>query len=286
MKNLTEDYTGPMILFLDIEIMRDYDAIIDRLDYMYYKQQVMKADMSILTVFGYRWFHEDETKFLSLDQYDSEESFIKAVYEVLSQADIMIAHFGDRFDKKYLQSKMLITLDKGLQHLKSVDTCRIAKQYLYLASNSLKGLAKTLGVKCKTELPWSYWQQMEQYQYFFIPGQEHKGKYDRKLWDDMIEYCINDVDVLYECTMRLSPYIPSTAALSIALFDKGNLKQKDNKYICHNINCKGRALKKHSTRSVLTTNCFYNRYQCLKCGTVYRSNIKSKNNPNCARKVK
>jgi len=154
---------------------------------------------------------------------------------VLEQADILVAHHGDRFDLPMFQGRLLINGLNPLPKICSIDTLKIARRHFKLNSNKLDYLAKVLGYKGKTENPKGLWKRT-----FF--GEEKAlrimGKYNK-----------NDVDILTYVFEKLMPFIPHK------LLKRDILE-------CKNEICDGNMVKK----GFLDTNKGrYQRYRCKLC---------------------
>ena len=78
---------------------------------------------------------------------------IKTLHDVLSEADIIIAHNGDKFDSKKFNTRAIAYGLPPIEPKKSVDTLKIARRRFAFTSNKLSYLAKFLGVESKDESP-------------------------------------------------------------------------------------------------------------------------------------
>ncbi len=83
---------------------------------------------------------------------------VTEIRKVLEDADMLIYHFGDRFDFPFIRTRLarwgLPNLDKPL----TFDTCSVARKNLSIKSNSLKSLAYFFGLKeSKMEIPHDTW---------------------------------------------------------------------------------------------------------------------------------
>lgn len=82
---------------------------------------------------------------------DDDTSIVRALAAAISEADYIVAHNGDRFDIKELNSRALLLGLPPIAKVRSIDTLKVAKKHLRLASNSLRYLAKALKVSPKGE---------------------------------------------------------------------------------------------------------------------------------------
>lgn len=79
---------------------------------------------------------------------------VKTLHEKLQEADIIVAHNGDKFDLKYFNTRCLFHGLTPIAKPITVDTYKVAKKNFNFNSNRLDYIAKFLGVgeKIKTHL--------------------------------------------------------------------------------------------------------------------------------------
>jgi DNA polymerase elongation subunit (family B) len=83
---------------------------------------------------GYRQNPRDDAKLL------------KTIWDVLNEADVVVAHNGDKFDLKKLTARFIIQGMRPPAPYKTIDTKKIASSIAGFSSNRLNDLAKALGV--------------------------------------------------------------------------------------------------------------------------------------------
>jgi len=138
----------PRILLFDIECT-------PMLGYTWgkWQQNVLKftEDWWMLS-FAYRWYGTNEkVKVRSLpmfpgyeDDLKNDEHLVKEMWELMNEADIVIAHNGDKFDVKKVNARFAV---HGLPRPtpgQSVDTLKVARQSFAFSSNSLNDLGQFL----------------------------------------------------------------------------------------------------------------------------------------------
>jgi len=133
---------------------------------------------------SYKWAGEDQVYTLAWDEEQNDKFLIEQFAEVLKEADMIIAHNGDRFDIRWLRGRAAHHRIPMLPKYKQYDTLKVAKSKFSLNSYSLKYLAKFLKVgddKMRTR-----------------PGlwDDVCLENDRDALNEMIEYCEKDVEVL------------------------------------------------------------------------------------------
>lgn len=155
-------------LIWDIEIMHSYDESYQaRLYTGWIDRSVrMSADVSYVSHIGYKWLGEKDVYCLDLSMdpnFDrsnptaSEKWLLSQAVSLFKEADHLVAHFGDAFDRRYLTAKFLKHKLPTIPHaplLKQTDTCKLARQHLKLSSNRLDNIASFLGVAMKKSKNW------------------------------------------------------------------------------------------------------------------------------------
>lgn len=133
---------------------------------------------------SYKWAGEDEVYTLTWDKNQDDSFLITQFAEVLQEADLIVAHNGDRFDIRWLRGRAAHHRIPMLPKYKQFDTMRVAQRQFNLNSYSLKYIAK-----------------------FFKVGEDKMSTRPR-LWEDvclhndrdalidMVTYCEQDVVVL------------------------------------------------------------------------------------------
>lgn len=140
--------------------------------------QIMK-ERAIICV-SYKWLGEDQVYNLSWDKNQDDKFLIEQFVNVLNEADLIIAHNGDRFDIKWLKTRALFHRIPTLPNYKQFDTLKVAKSKLYLNSNRLDYISKFLGFEGKIQTTPDLWNKVVMLN-------------DRKAMNDMLDYCDEDV---------------------------------------------------------------------------------------------
>lgn len=173
----------PKILFFDIE-----SAGVNAL----------KSDLGFVVLFGYKWAHEKEARIIKIARGDlrhfNDKKLLQRASAVFEQADIVVAHFGSVFDRRFIQGRLLINGLPPIPATKMRDTCMIARSVANYSSNRLKHLAKILGLKHqKLENNWpTAWLRVMQGNMTHL--------------NEMAEYCKGDVLALESLYFRLRPF--------------------------------------------------------------------------------
>jgi len=123
---------------------------------------------------------------------DDDSRVVKNLWHMLEEADIVIAHNGDKFDIKKANTRFVLNGMPPVSYYRSVDTLKIAKQNFRFYSNRLNDLAKFFGVPGKIPTDHELWFNAE------------NG--DPEALKQMQVYCDQDIRVLEDVYLKLRPY--------------------------------------------------------------------------------
>jgi DNA polymerase elongation subunit (family B) len=235
----------------------------------------LNANLSAIICFGWRVLGEKGTAKVkstwdfkkwdatTFKQYNDKE-LCKFIYDILSDADGIITHFGSGFDLKFLNSRLRVHGMPPLPPIKHIDTCMISWKRLKLASSRLDSVAAFFGLDQKTDI--------------VRVGKERglplKHKWDlwtlvslgnKKAMALMAEYCAQDVDVLEKVYHHLLPLVSD--------HPNWNLFTDKDVIVCPH--CGSTHVQKRGTHVGKTAT--YQRYQCQECGSWFRVDKKGKN---------
>lgn len=195
--------------------------------------------------FAAKWLHSDEVYYMENRTSDDSE-IVFAMFELLDEADIVVAHNGDRFD-------MPTILGRGLVHgftppspYHTVDTLRVARKKFRFVSNSLANLAEELGLSKKGG-------------HKNFPGFElwlECLRNNEDAWDEMREYNIQDIVTLEEVYLRMLPYINTHPNVVQEVEEDGDI---------HCPKCGSKNIQYRGYYYTKTGLC-YRRFVCLDCG--------------------
>ena len=187
----------PKILIYDIEI-----SLMELYGFGIWGQNFNVMNGSVqhdqfLLCWSAKWLHH--SKIMS-DCVTSQEALDKddirvanSLHKLLNEADIVVAHYGDKFDLPWMRTCFLKHNLNPISSLQSIDTLKSAKKILRFKSNKLDYIAKSLGLEGKFETGFQLWVRCQ------------KG--DPEALRSMTEYCDQDVLVLEKVYLKLRPYI-------------------------------------------------------------------------------
>lgn len=183
-------------------------------------------------------FYEDTSK-------QSEKKMLQKVNNLLDQADMVVGHNVTGFDMKKIRGRSVVHQIPLPSPYKEVDTLFIARKEFGFESNTLEYLATVLKLTNRKSSHKLY------------PGFElwlgvlHKEK---AAWQEMKEYCIQDVDTTEELYLRVRPYARQHPNVAIFLDNEDPTCGK-----CGSSNLQRRGKSRTNTQE-------YQRYQCQDCG--------------------
>jgi len=177
---------------------------------------------------------------------DLEKGVIAQAQKLLDQADVVIAHNGDRFDLTKLMTKFIMFgIDPPSPYL-TIDTLKMARRTFRFTKNTLDHLGHALGFEGKIQIPMMQLQKAIMYDV------------DKKAWDAMRKYNIRDIVLLRDCYKEMAPYDRKLP----------NLGDGDG---CHQ--CGSYDLQKRGIRR-MKSGLERQQYQCNDCG-AYSSALKN-----------
>ena len=242
----------PKILILDIETAPTLGYVWGMFDQNLSPSQVVQE--GYVLCWSAKWLGNKEVMFDSIFNYrknfknnPTDDSLVaKTIWKLLDEADIVVAHNGDNFDLKWLNTIFLKNHLPPVSSYKSIDTLKEAKNNFRFLSNKLEHLVKSLGVgeKMKNE-GFSLWPKC-------MSG-------DPVAWKQMELYNKRDIIILENLYLGMKPFMKH--------HPKFGLFVNEELQIC-NI-CGSKNLKKKGF--AYTSINKYQRFICDDCGASSRS---------------
>jgi DNA-directed RNA polymerase subunit RPC12/RpoP len=125
---------------------------------------------------------------------EDDKKLIQELWKVLDEADIVIAHNGDRFDVPKINTRFLIHGLKPPSPYKTVDTLQVARKVFKFDSNKLDEVGRCLGIGRKlAHTGFHLWQACMQ------------G--DLKAWKKMKRYNGRDIILLERVYFMMRPWM-------------------------------------------------------------------------------
>jgi len=198
-----------------------------------------------------RWYGESEMLHDRIINYPdhfkknptSDLMISKSIWTLLDEADVVIAHNGDNFDLKWLNTCFIKNDLKPVSTYKSVDTLKQAKNNFYFLSNKLDHITKVLSVGEKVRTGgFDLWPKC-------MAG-------DEAAWKLMSRYNKNDVRILEMVYDEMKPFMKNHPNLSLITGDFSGCPD-----------CSGKVIK---YGFAYTNSNKYQRFKCISCGKSLR----------------
>lgn len=180
------------ILLYDIEVSRD---IVEGYGPKHEFRVVKTLRHQELMCFAYKWLGERKVHYVSRHDYATYREFVQALWDILDEADIAIAHNGARFDNK-MANRFFVKEGMGpTSPYKTIDTLQVARGAFKFQSNSLNDLAEFLELGAKKKV--TYADLEDDFLNNPTPRVERLMK----------QYNVQDVVLLEKIYLKLRPYI-------------------------------------------------------------------------------
>lgn len=150
-------------------------------------------------VLGYsaKWLFEAKTMSGILTSKQAinrdDKALVSDIYNLLQQADVVIAHNGDHFDLPKMNTRFLYYDFSPPSPYLTVDTKDTARRAFGFTSNKLDYLARYLGLAVKLETDFALWVKC--------------SKGETEALDYMHKYNTQDIFVLEDVYVKLRPWI-------------------------------------------------------------------------------
>lgn len=249
----------PKVLVFDIETA-PLRAYVWRL----WKQNInptngqLRSEWFLLT-YAAKWLLEDEVISGSLTPEEvakeDDSRLLVDMWNLLNEADIVIAHNGVNFDCAILNGRFLKYGLHPPMPYKVIDTLRHAQKQFNLPSYKLDYLGQYLGIGCKIKTEFDLWINC-------LNG-------DKKALEEMRIYNIQDVRLLEDVYLRMRSYIQPHPNLGLYI--------EDDVECCPS--CTSRNLSWAGNFTTYSNT--YKAFRCNDCGSIGRSGqslFKRKNN--------
>lgn len=218
------------------------------------------ADCNYMISMAYA-FNDGKVKVLSLADYPKtfknnpwdDSKLCEDIYSVFEESDHVVAHYGDKFDRKFVETRLLLNALPTTTGIKQSDTWKIAHRHLKLSNYRLDTLARVLGVGCKSYHEEKWWDWAMQGK---VEGVKLIAKYNK-----------HDVDPLLRGVYKkLLRYDNTGPDLTQLYFDK---TMDSDRFMCPK--CYSTNTIKKNFRYLYTKTAMYQRWRCKDCEFIGRA---------------
>lgn len=238
------------MLFIDIETA----PIIMAAWTLFEANSVWVERDTYIMCFAARWGDQKRTKTFALPDYaryrrdrHDDKDLCRELFEHLDKADVVVAHNGDAFDIKKINSRLAVHGFKPPSPYKTIDTLKFARRTFKFDSNKLDNLGRYLGEGRK--LPntgATLWRGC-------VAGEEAS-------WRTMRRYNAKDVDLLVGVYERLKGWAPSHP--DMRLYQEKPPRNTPDCPTCRSANVQRRGFNIAKVRKS-------ERFQCRDCGSWF-----------------
>jgi hypothetical protein len=145
----------PKVIVFDIET---FPAVVETWGSGMYEQDVIRVLKPWeLASFAYKELGRKQVTCVTRQGEATDKNLVKKLWQVLNDADVVIAHNGDKFDMKKSNTRIIKSELLPYSPGKTIDTLKIAKRHFAFTSNRLNDLGVFLGVGKKAETPRGLW---------------------------------------------------------------------------------------------------------------------------------
>lgn len=255
--------TKPRILLFDIETAPMQAYVWGRYKQFLNSEQVIRE--GFMLCYAAKWLGDDNIMVDALPFYPefsdgSEENAVndkmisESLWDLLNEADIVIAHNAKRFDVKVANTRFLYHNLKPYAPFKIIDTLMMVKGLCKFTSNRLDDLGEYLDVGRKVKHEgFELWTKC-------MDGND-------EAWEKMVEYNIGDIILLEKIYMKLRGWDKKHPSVSLLYED-----DKKRCTVCGSENIEEENFLFHTAVSSFES------YRCNDCGhwNRGRKNIRSK----------
>lgn len=177
-----------------------------------YEQTVLSYERErYMLSFSVKWSDKKRVEVYGLPDYPNykknradDSALCRALWDVLNNADLVVAHNGDRFDLRVANARFLVHGFPPPEPYKTADTLKIVKKYFSFNSNKLDDICKVLGIGSKIHTGgFQLWLDV-------MAG-------DEKAWKKMKDYNKHDVVLLEAVYNKLKAWHVSHPNIAIKM---------------------------------------------------------------------
>jgi hypothetical protein len=248
--------TSARILIIDIETAPIRAKVWDIWNQNINLEQI-DNDWFILT-WSAKWLFEKKVYSARLTGKEAiqqkDKRILRGIWELLNQADVVVAHNGDRFDIPRLNTRFIINQLSPPLPYQSIDTLKTIKRQFAFTSNKLDFVNKVLSLERK-----------QKHEGFSMWSKCYIG--DDAALKMMEKYNIKDVRILEDTYLRLRPWIKPHPNVGLFILD-------ENAFHCPS--CGSVDLKDEGKLYYTTANA-YEQFRCGNCNAVGRKRLSNIN---------
>jgi len=197
----------PKILILDIETtpLKAY-VWQTQVNKAYISDDAIISKWHMLT-WSAKWLGSNEIMSMRVSGdealHEEDGRIVRVLWNLLDEADIVIAHNGDYFDVPNINTRFIVNGLPPTRTYRTIDTLKIARKQFGFTHNSLNALGKVFGLGEKIETNFDLWRNAD------------RG--DDEALIEMEIYNRGDVDLLEKVYLKLRPWVRNHPNIGIYL---------------------------------------------------------------------
>ena len=203
--------------------------------------------------FSYKWLGEKKVYTHALPDYpgykrnkEDDSSLLGDLHKLFDEADVLVAHNGDRFDVRKTNARFIINGFLPPKPYKTIDTLKVARRHFHFESNKLGDLGAYLKLGKKLV-----------HTGFDLWARCMRG--EPKAWAMMKRYNRRDITLLESVYHRLKPYMVNHPDLRL-YSDAPDLPECPT---CQSLHVTRQGFKVSRTRK-------YRQYKCQDCASWFQ----------------
>ena len=242
-----KEFTSPKVLVVDIETCPIIASV-----WGLWKQDIQPDriihDWCVLT-WSAKWLNDNEIYYGKITPAEvarrDDKRIIKEIWAFIEDADVLIAHNGEKFDFPRLNTRFILNgLNPPLSY-QVIDTLKLARRKFSFTSNKLDYIGQILGLGGKIKTEFDLWKRA-------VAGEQ-------EAIDLMCTYNQRDVTLLEEVYLKIGRWMPSHPNLGVYVDDNHTM-------------CPACTSTDVVWKGYYTTLCGrYSTYRCNHCGFIGRS---------------
>ena len=190
--------TKPVVIFFDIENGPSLGYFWGKL----WETSILRVTQPwFMLSFSYKRLGEKKVYTHALPDYknykkhkEDDRALLKDLHKLFDEADVLIAHNGDRFDIRKANARFIVNGLPPPKPYKTIDTLKVARRHFQFESNKLGDLGALLGLGKKlVHTGFDLWARC-------MAG-------DKKAWNLMCRYNRRDIVLLERVYHKLKPYM-------------------------------------------------------------------------------
>lgn len=242
--------TSARIAFFDIETAPSLGYFWGK---MYETDIIEIKEPWYMLSYAWKWQGERQIHCKALCDYpeydtnlDNDFFLVRDLRNLFDEADVLIAHNGDRFDIRKAQARMIRYKMQPPSRYQTIDTLKAARKYFQFDSSRLDALGQYLGLgRKRATTGFNLWKRS-------MAG-------ERKAWDIMKRYNKHDVALLEKVYEELRPWM--TTHPNLELFHRPHVGVVCPN--CQSANTVKRGIYYQQTRK-------YVQHSCRNCGRWFK----------------